>query len=160
MKFIKKFENHQGYEAYIATDYPKPNVSYCVQENEVHYNAFVPPPLFCKLTLNNGDVVKIEGSGELTSAMISSYKSTVTSVEIGEACTSIGERAFQYCSSLTSVEIGEACTNIGNNAFNSCSSLTSVTIGNGVTNIDNNALEAYKAASGWSDYADRIQAIQ
>lgn len=40
MKYLKKFENHSQYESYIATDYAKPNVSYCVSENEVHYNPF------------------------------------------------------------------------------------------------------------------------
>jgi len=69
-------------------------VSYCVQENEVHYN---PYRLFCKLTLNNGIVKEIEGSGELTSAMTKSYSATVVSAEIGEACTSIGEKAFSNC---------------------------------------------------------------
>ena len=38
MKYLKKFENHSQYESYIATDYAKPNVSYCVTEGDVHYN--------------------------------------------------------------------------------------------------------------------------
>ena len=38
MKYLKKFENHSQYESYIATDFVKPNVSYCVAENHVHYN--------------------------------------------------------------------------------------------------------------------------
>ena len=37
-KYLKKFESHSQYESYIATDYVKPNVSLCVQENHVHYN--------------------------------------------------------------------------------------------------------------------------
>ena len=40
MKYLKKFENHSQYESYIATDYAKPNVSYCVTEGDVHYNPF------------------------------------------------------------------------------------------------------------------------
>ena len=40
-KYLKKFENHSQYESYIAADYAKPNVSYCVSENEVHYNPYV-----------------------------------------------------------------------------------------------------------------------
>ena len=39
-KYLKKFQNHSQYESYIATNYVKPNVSYCVSENEVHYNPF------------------------------------------------------------------------------------------------------------------------
>ena len=41
-KYLKLFENHTQYETFIGgggnTPFVKPNVSYCVQENEVHYN--------------------------------------------------------------------------------------------------------------------------
>ena len=41
-KYLKLFENHTQYEMFIGgggnTPFVKPNVSYCVQENEVHYN--------------------------------------------------------------------------------------------------------------------------
>jgi len=37
-KYLKLFETHAEYESFIQTDYDKPNVSYCEQENEVHYN--------------------------------------------------------------------------------------------------------------------------
>lgn len=43
-KYLKKFENHTDYETYISgQDAILPNVSLCVQENEVHYNPIVPP---------------------------------------------------------------------------------------------------------------------
>lgn len=39
MKHLKKFQNHTGYEAFTQTeDFILPNVSYCFEENEVHYN--------------------------------------------------------------------------------------------------------------------------
>ena len=39
MKYLKLFENHTEYETFKQTDeFIKPNVSHCVQENEVHYN--------------------------------------------------------------------------------------------------------------------------
>ncbi len=38
-KYLKKFENHAQYQAFTATaEFIKPNVSYCAQENELHYN--------------------------------------------------------------------------------------------------------------------------
>ena len=41
MKYIKKFENHDSYELFITSeDYRIPNISYCVTENEVHYNDY------------------------------------------------------------------------------------------------------------------------
>ena len=39
MKYIKEFETHSQYESYISGgNVAKPNVSYCDQENECHYN--------------------------------------------------------------------------------------------------------------------------
>lgn len=44
MKYLKKFENHSQYDAYISGGGAVlPNVSLCVQENEVHYNPYVDP---------------------------------------------------------------------------------------------------------------------
>ena len=40
-EYIKLFNNHNAYTAFTQTeDFVKPNVSLCVQENEVHYNPF------------------------------------------------------------------------------------------------------------------------
>ena len=41
MKYLKKFENNAAYQAYVATDFVKPNVSYCVTEGDVHYNPII-----------------------------------------------------------------------------------------------------------------------
>ena len=42
MKYLKKFETHSGYETYKnSQDYLTPNVSYCVEQTEVHYAKYV-----------------------------------------------------------------------------------------------------------------------
>ena len=39
MKYLKLFENHTEYEGFVSGGtMVKPNVSHCIQENEVHYN--------------------------------------------------------------------------------------------------------------------------
>jgi len=43
MKYVKEFATHADYTAYVATDYPKPNVSLCVAEGDVYYNPAPPP---------------------------------------------------------------------------------------------------------------------
>ena len=63
----------------------------------------------------------------------------ITSVEIPDSVTSIGNGAFLMCSGLTSIDIPDSVTSIGGNAFESCTSLTSVTIPGSVTSIGNYA---------------------
>ena len=58
----------------------------------------------------------------------------ITSVEIGDYVTSIGNGAFRNCG-LTKVTLGDYVISIGDKAFEGCSGLTSVTIGSGVRNI-------------------------
>ena len=39
MKYLKLFNQHSSYETYInGSDKVLPNVSYCENENEIHYN--------------------------------------------------------------------------------------------------------------------------
>lgn len=101
--------------------------------------------------------------------------SSLTSVSIPDSVISIGEESFRYCSGITSCTIGSSVIRIGNRAFNNCTSLTSVTVNAltppvlgiyvfGNTNdcpiyVPEESLDAYKAASEWSDYASRIQPI-
>lgn len=137
-----------------------PNVSLCEQENEVYYNPYVEHTFFCKLALNDGSTVELEGSGELTFNMTSGYTSTVVGAEIGTQCTTIGQAAFSYCNGLTSVIIGNSVTTIGNSAFQSCSGLTSVTIPSGVTNIGAYAFRSCKSLTSITSNAITAPTIQ
>ena len=62
--------------------------------------------------------------------------SSLTSINIPESVTTIGERAFYGCSSLTSISIPESVTTIGVEAFCGCSSLASISIPESVTTIE------------------------
>jgi hypothetical protein len=100
---------------------------------------------------------------------------SLTSVTIPNSVTTIGYDAFGYCFSLETVTIPNSVTSIDRQAFQNCESLTSVTVeattpptlGYGAFNYTNNcpiyvpseSVETYKSASGWSNYASRIQAI-
>ena len=105
-----------------------------------------------------------------------SYCSGLTSVNIPSTVTSIGRSAFYICRTLTSVTIPDSVTSIGQYAFAYCVNLASVTVkattpptlgADALTSTNNcpiyvpaASLNTYKAASGWSTYASRIQAIQ
>lgn len=60
---------------------------------------------------------------------------SLTSVEIPDTVTEIGEHTFAFCHTLTSVTIPDSVTRIGKSAFGGCSNLTSVTIPNSVTEM-------------------------
>jgi hypothetical protein len=100
----------------------------------------------------------------------------LTSVTIPNSVTKIEIDAFRDCSVLTNVTIGNSITTIGTNAFLDCTGLTILTIENAtppeiygpiLSDVAKNitiyvpaeSVEKYKAAEGWSRYADKIKAI-
>ena len=44
-KYLKLFDNHNGYTAYTADteNYLLPNVSYCIEQDECHFNPYNEP---------------------------------------------------------------------------------------------------------------------
>lgn len=96
----------------------------------------------------------------------------LTSITIPDSVTSIGGYAmFLRCINLTSVTIGNSVTSIGDAAFYGCDKLkiirisatTPPTLGSNAipTTIEKiivpkSAINAYKSATGWSTYADKI----
>lgn len=101
---------------------------------------------------------------------------SVSSVIIPDNVTIINHLVFSNCTGLTSITIPESVTTIDNRAFVLCAGLNSITceaitpptLGDYAFNETNNcpiyvptaSVDTYKAASGWSNYASRIQAIQ
>ena len=63
----------------------------------------------------------------------------LTSIDIPNDVTSIGEWTFSGCSGLTSIDIPNSVTSIGVWAFSGCSGLTSIAIPNSVTSIGSSA---------------------
>lgn len=118
-----------------------------------------------------GDCVTSIGNGAFNGY------SSLTNIVIPDSVTNIGTTAFDRCSSLTSIDIPSGVTSIGNRCFYNCNSLTSITClattppsiegesqafygtNNCPIYVPSGSVNAYKAASGWSDYASRIQAI-
>ena len=103
------------------------------------------------------------------------YCSGLNSITIPNSVTSIGIDTFRGCSGLRSVTIPSGVTSIDEYAFYGCTRLTSITVeattpptlGSSAFDRTNNcpiyvpdaSLNTYKAASGWSTYASRIQGI-
>ena len=101
--------------------------------------------------------------------------SSLTNVKLSDKLNYIQDHSFDGCSSLTDIIIPSGVTYIGSNNFQNCTSLTSVTVKAtippalmfSVFNNTNNcpiyvpaeSVDAYKTATNWSKYADRIQPI-
>ena len=102
--------------------------------------------------------------------------SDLTNVIISDGVTTIYNNAFNSCVNLTSVTIGSGITDIKDRAFMYSSNLESLTIeattpptlgGDSLSYTSSDlkiyvpsaSVDTYKAASGWSSYASKIQAI-
>lgn len=120
-----------------------------------------------------GSVVTTIGKGAFRSCP------ALQSITIPSGVTTIADGTFYGCTSLTSMTIPSGVTSIDNSAFHFCLNLSSVTInaitvpnlgsyafrntpienGTGFIYVPSESVEAYKAATNWSAYADRIKAI-
>lgn len=98
---------------------------------------------------------------------------SINEIEFKAGTSTIGNTAFYYNTALTKITMPSTMTSIGQAAFNSCVSLSEIhiqattppTLGtNALQNITSNFIiyvpvgtgETYKAAAGWSTYADHI----
>lgn len=124
---------------------------------------------------NSGIQSCIIGSGVTRIPYMCFDDTNLSAITISDNVTSISSDAFENCSRLVSVTIGSGITYIGGWAFQNCPSLLSVTInattppslGSFVFRYSDNCLiyvpaasvNAYKSASGWGSYANRIQPI-
>lgn len=146
----------------------RPNVSHCVQENEVHYNPLVDPRLVVKYNVNDAseptilywyfegkstaallfDKVEIDGVEALISDLDAA--SGKTQLSVGEHTvkytlkneTTIEDGTFWGVESISNISIPSSVTTIGMRAFNQCLNLTSVTIPNSVATIRPGAFSA------------------
>ena len=94
-------------------------------------------------------VLTISGTGAMndysdaTSVPWTDYVSRgITSIEIGEGITTVGDYAFINCFKCTSVSLPETLISIGETAFCRCTTLPIITIPKKVTTIGGDAFSA------------------
>ena len=91
---------------------------------------------FCKLELTDGTIVDLEGSGELTKAMVATpYANTLYKMHVGNLCTSIGYQAAVQCKQLVELVVDEGVTTVDGQAFNGDSKLEVIDFPSTLTSI-------------------------
>lgn len=159
IKFLGKYTSNNAYvvECNTSTTLSSQDLKYPAERSNV-----------TSIYIGDNCVISIAGY------LLSNFEN-LQSLHLGTSLTSIGSGNFNYCTSLTSVVIPSGVTNIGWGSFMGCDSLQSITVlaeipptlGSMTFNYTNNcpiyvpsgSVDTYKAASGWSNYSSRIQAI-
>ena len=159
MKYIKLFENHSGYEDFVeGGTMEKPNVSHCVEENEVHYNPIiVAQPLIVTYNVTDAsEQTKLykyyaeEGEEEywqkgvdmFTNVEIDGVDVSVETLDTAEGMyqLSSGEHIVKYTLKDPTFigtewdEYGDVLIKVGAN-FERCETIVSAEIPNSVTSI-------------------------
>lgn len=132
-KYLKKFENHSQYESYIATDYAKPNVSYCVQQNEVHYNPIIP----MNLITYTATAILPQGNYGSSGLYYDGFNTTITShtfdngigtITFDSDVTTFKECCFYRTGELTGLNIPSNITSIHSLSLQGCTNLTNIVV--------------------------------
>ena len=160
--YIKLFETHSAYNTYITGgDAILPNVSYCEDQNGVHYNPWVETRVVAKFnvtdtsteipianyiggptsTTDGIDEIEIDGVVQPTT------KNTYLFGTTGEHTvkytlsnpTTIVNYGFEGCSDMVNITIPNTVTTIGDSALAGCKGLTEILIPSSVTSISSMA---------------------
>ena len=166
MDYLKLFQNHTEYDAFVSGDtMVKPNVSHCIQENEVHYNPIEENLIITYFSygedyhgqiycyINEGgleteiravdvfDKIEIDGV-EVSASYLDSIEAkypfsegTHTVSYTLKDPTKIDDGMFSWCHDLTSVVFPKTIRTIGRESFSTCEVLNSVTFRNGLISI-------------------------
>ena len=152
-KFLKKFTLHEDYETYKnGQDFMTPNVSYCIDANDVHYNPWIDPRIVVKFNITDtssptniiyssavSQFSKIEIDGAELPEVTNTYTFDTTGEHIVKYTTTdkttIGVEAFRNCVNITSITIPNTVKTISLRSFSDCTGLTSITIPDSVTSI-------------------------
>ena len=149
-KYLKEFETHAEYETYInSRSAILPNVSHCINNNDVHYNPRARLGAIYNVTDISQPTKIMNVSSNFSKMLIDDIKqpSVVASYQFDRTGkhivkytladqTNILGYTFQNCTDLFSITIPNSVTRIARYAFDGCTGLTSVSFPNYLTIIE------------------------
>lgn len=163
MKYLKSFDTHNDYAAYIESFQfkllKKDNVSYCKLQKDIHFNKYISDPkLVCKYNVTSTSDPTTLLSSYADNTVFKSME--IDGVQLNELVTeytfeTIGIHTVKYelyddtqlgnnmplflNNNLIDVTIPDSVINIGNVAFVNCYELTNIIIPDSVRSIGNSA---------------------
>jgi hypothetical protein len=169
-EYTIEFQNFLAMEQVVNFPYD-PLIGLCIPGG---YNS---QALRAKAFYNRKALTTIELPHSINYVGSETFRGTgITTVVLPTGIREPGWSSFRDCKSLTTIELPKTLTSIANYAFAGCTAVTTVTIkavtpphmGTGSINgtsltaiyVPAESVEAYKAADGWSTYANLIQAIE
>ena len=156
LRYLKLFETHEEYEEYMNEVGTLPNVSYCEDNKELHYNPMQETKIIATYNVKNTSsythltsllidpsvFLEMEIDGEVLSDIAVVYIFNTTGEHTVKYTladpTAFGNETF-LGSDVASITIPNSVTTIGESAFSQCTRLTNVTIPNSVTSIGTSA---------------------
>jgi len=165
-KYIKLFDTHTEYQTYInGNTKVLPNVSYCDDMNEVHYNPFVlETRLVAKFNITDtsnatnimyrnalSNFSEIEIDGVVQPNVVSSYTFDTTGEHIVKYTlvdpSNIPNSAFYGCTKLKDVYFPKSIVSIGKNGFRNCNIYSPVILPDTITTIGETAFASSTACT-------------
>ena len=146
-KYLKKFITHSDYETYISgKGKVLPNVSYCYNDKETHYNPLRKNVITYKASSKLTETTSQKTAGLHTNAFNTTivnhtFENGVGTITFAGDVTNVGSYAFYNCSGITEIEMPIGVTNVSDYAFYQCSNLDDVVIPDNVTSIGNYAFQ-------------------
>ena len=161
-KYLKKFDTHSEYNTYITgSDKVLPNVSYCVDNNDVHYNPWTDPRLIVKYNVEDDsnptmlypcmseDGITLNGVAMFDKVELDGVEMSITDLDSasGQYQLSEGEHTARYTlkdPTFIGLEIIDGSTQQINISatFIQCTAISEVKIPNTVTTIGQSAFNA------------------
>lgn len=138
------------FDGYSFTKLKNSSISGCKFTNSNDW--IVIDGTFTTLGVSNTKIKKLEIRGNFQGGSFGT-NTLLTDIILPETTTSLNSKGFQYCTSISNITI-KATTppTFGSQLFFNANRRPNIYVPSGSVSL-------YQAASGWSDYADKIQAI-
>lgn len=150
-EYLKLFENHTDYEAYMQDNPTTPNVSYCIDVRDVHYNPAIidfASNIIKQLLITSGADLNNDGEIDLYeaqkfnnfSAFMYFSMNTPYSFDEFRFFTSVTQPPMFVGTPITSVVLPESITTLPLGFFDNCDEIENVVIPGNVTDAQQNNL--------------------